>query len=94
MCTVNRYFACFSFKQFVQCICNAIDRQDAAVSEEFYDNLVTCDIKSVDCIIGALLVEQTAVQRLKGDVIIYQVCNCLCLVLVDLAGYGNQLSCL
>ncbi|XP_020613754.1 serine/threonine-protein kinase 36-like isoform X3 [Orbicella faveolata] len=49
----------------VQCICNAIDRHDAAVSEEFYDNLVTCDIKSVDCLIGALLVEPNAVQRLK-----------------------------
>ena len=71
MSILNRFFACFSFKQFVQCVCNAIDRQDAAVCEEFYDSLVTCDIKSVDCIIGALLVEQTAVQRLKGDVISY-----------------------
>lgn len=67
---------CFSFKQCVQCICNAIDKHDAAVSEEFYDNLVTCDIKSVDCLIGALLVEQSAVQRLKGD-IIYQTLYCL-----------------
>ena len=67
--TVNRFLACFSFKQCGQCICNAIDRHDAAVSEEFYDNLVTCDIKSVDCLIGALLVEPSAVQRLKGDII-------------------------
>ena len=68
-CTVNGFLACFCFKQCVQCICNAIDRHDAAVSEEFYDNLVTCDIKSVDCLIEALLVEPSAVQRLKGDII-------------------------
>jgi len=65
---VNRFFACLSFKQCVQCICNAIDRQDAAASEEFYDNLVTCDIKSVDCLIEALLVEPNVVRRLKGDI--------------------------
>ena len=64
----EQIFSCFSFIQCVQCICNVIDRQDAAVSEEFYDNLVTCDIKSVDCLIGALLVKPSAVQRLKGDV--------------------------
>ena len=73
---MKRFFGCFSFKQCVQRICNAIDRRDAAVSEEFYDNLVTCDIKSVDCLIGALLVEPSAVQRLKGDMI-YQTLYCL-----------------
>ncbi|KAJ7388729.1 Serine/threonine-protein kinase 36 [Desmophyllum pertusum] len=52
----------------VQRMCNAIDRHDAAVSEEFYDNLVTCDIKSVDCLITALLVEPNAIQRLKGAI--------------------------
>lgn len=60
---------CFSFEQCVQRFCNSVDRQGAAVSEEFYDNLVTCDIKSVDCLIGALLVEPNAVQRLKGEFI-------------------------
>ena len=60
----------FSFEQCIQHTCNAIDRQTAAISEEFYDNLVTCDIKSVDCLITALVVEPTAVQRLKGEFIL------------------------
>ena len=48
-------------------MCNAMDRQTAAVSEEFYDNLVTCDIKSVDYLITALVVEPNIIQRLKGN---------------------------
>ena len=34
-----------------------MDKYDVVVSEEFYDNLVTCDIKSVDSLLTALLVE-------------------------------------
>jgi len=52
----------------VQHFCDAMDRQPAAVSEEFYDNLVTCDIQCVDCLITALVVEPTAIQRLKGAI--------------------------
>lgn len=84
VCTLNGFFSCFSFKQCVQCICNAIDRHDAEVYEEFYDNLVTCDIKSVDCLIGALLVEPNAVQRLKGDNI--------CKTLYSLGGMETNFS--
>ena len=47
-----------------------MDRQPAAVSEEFYDNLVTCDIQCVDCLITALVVEPTAIQRLKGELML------------------------
>ena len=57
------------FAQCVKHICNAMDKQTAAVSEEFYDNLVTCDINSVDCLITALVVEPSVIQRLKGELI-------------------------
>lgn len=62
--------ASFAFLFFVQCvqhICSAMDKQTAAESEEFYDNLVTCDINTVDCLIAALVVEPSVVQRLKGE---------------------------
>ena len=45
-----------------------IDTHDDAVSEEFYDNLITCDIKSVDCLISALHGEPSAIQRVKGTI--------------------------
>ena len=43
-----------------------MDKQPIAEYEEFYDNLVTCDIKSIDSLISALDVEPNALQRLKG----------------------------
>ena len=56
------------FKQCVQHMCKAMDRETATVeAEEFYDNLVTCDIKSVDCLITALVIESNVLQRLKGS---------------------------
>ena len=49
-------------------MCKAMDRETATVeAEEFYDNLVTCDIKSVDCLITALVIESNVLQRLKGS---------------------------
>ncbi|KAM7446259.1 Serine/threonine-protein kinase 36 [Porites harrisoni] len=53
----------------VQHMCQAMDRETATVeAEEFYDNLVTCDIKSVDCLITALVIESNVLQRLKGSI--------------------------
>ncbi|XP_022798774.1 serine/threonine-protein kinase 36-like [Stylophora pistillata] len=52
----------------VQYLCDVVDKHDDAVPEEFYDNLITCDIKSVDCLISALYVDPSAIQRLKGAV--------------------------
>ncbi|CAH3111271.1 unnamed protein product [Porites lobata] len=52
----------------VQHMCKAMDTETATVeAEEFYDNLVTCDIKSVDCLITALVIESNVLQRLKGS---------------------------
>ena len=48
-----------------------MDKHGAVVSEEFYDNLVTCDIKSVDALITALLVEPSTMQRLKGKLFFF-----------------------
>lgn len=49
-------------------MCQAMDRETTTVeAEEFYDNLVTCDIKSVDCLITALVIESNVLQRLKGS---------------------------
>lgn len=45
-----------------------IDKHDDTVAEEFYDNLITCDIKSVDCLISALHGEPSAIQRVKGTI--------------------------
>lgn len=50
-----------------------MDKQTAAESEEFYDHLVTCDIKSVDCLIASLVVEPNVIQKLKGELIHYAV---------------------
>ncbi|RMX51397.1 hypothetical protein pdam_00020807 [Pocillopora damicornis] len=52
----------------VQYLCEMIDKHDDAVAEEFYDNLITCDIKSVDCLISALHGEPSAIQRVKGAI--------------------------
>ena len=69
----NHFYQLHLFAQCVQHICHAMDKQTAAESEEFYDHLVTCDIKSVDCLITALVVEPNIIQKLKGELIHYAI---------------------
>ncbi|XP_044173674.1 serine/threonine-protein kinase 36-like isoform X3 [Acropora millepora] len=54
--------------QCIQHLSNALDKQLTTEREEFYDNLVASDIKSVDCLIAALEVEPKVIQKLKGAI--------------------------
>ncbi|XP_068679432.1 serine/threonine-protein kinase 36-like [Montipora foliosa] len=50
----------------VQHLSDALDKQPTEESEEFYDNLVASDIKSLDSLMTAIVVEPNVMQRIKG----------------------------
>ena len=71
-------------------MCQAVDNLAVDKVDEFYDGLATSHIKAVDSIINTLVLDQAALQKLKGTRriifcgIIFVQNNVLFLILMDL----------
>jgi len=61
---INIFFICL---QCFSLVCKTVDYLSTDIMDDFYDSLSTQHIKSIDAIIATIVLDQTSLQKLKGQ---------------------------